>query len=141
MVMDDLKKKLTPIQYAVTQEDATETPYTNEFWRFDQEGIYVDIVSGEALFSSKDKFFSDCGWPAFSRPLEDEKVNKHPDFKLGYPRIEIRSTKADSHLGHVFDDGPTETGLRYCVNSASLRFIPKADLEKEGYSEYKKLFE
>lgn len=138
--MNDLKKKLTPIQYAVTQEDATEPPYTNEFWKFDQEGIYVDIVSGEALFSSKDKFFSGCGWPAFSKPISEENLNKHSDYQLGYPRVEIRSKQADSHLGHVFDDGPTETGLRYCINSASLKFIAKEDLDKEGYGEYSKLF-
>ena len=139
--MDDLKKKLTPIQYAVTQEDATEPPYLNEYWNFNQEGIYVDIVSGEPLFSSKDKFYSDCGWPAFDRPLNKQSIKEFPDFKIGYQRVEVRSEKANSHLGHVFDDGPTQTGLRYCINSAALRFIAKEDLEKEGYSEYKELFE
>lgn len=138
--MDELKNKLTPIQYSVTQEDATEPPFTNEYWDFDKEGIYVDIVSGEALFSSQDKFFSDCGWPSFSKPLRKEALKQHPDFNLGYPRVEIRSKIADSHLGHVFDDGPSSTGLRYCINSASLKFIPKKDLEKEGYGEYEKLF-
>lgn len=139
--MDDLKKKLTPIQYSVTQEDDTEAPYSNEFFNFDEEGIYVDIVSGEPLFSSKDKFPTDCGWPAFSRPLVNENLNQFPDLKLGYPRVEVRSKKANSHLGHVFSDGPTSTGLRFCINSASLRFINRRDLEKEGYGDYEKLFD
>lgn len=138
--MEDLKKKLTAIQYEVTQNDGTEPPFTNEYWNFNQEGIYVDIVSGQALFSSLDKFHSNCGWPAFDRPIDDEVIKEFPDFKIGYKRVEVRSTLADSHLGHVFDDGPTQTGLRYCINSASLKFIPKEKLEEEGYGEYTKLF-
>ena len=134
------KSKLTPIQYAVTQEDATEPPYQNEYWNHFEEGIYVDIVSGEVLFSSKNKFNSSCGWPAFDRTLEDDNISEHSDFDIGYLRVEVRSKKANSHLGHVFTDGPTETGVRYCINSASISFIPKAELAEKGYSEYLKLF-
>lgn len=128
------------MQFAVTQEDATEPPFTNEFWNHFEEGIYVDIVSGEPLFSSYDKFESHCGWPSFSKPLNQDALTEQSDFHIGYRRIEVRSSQADSHLGHVFDDGPMPGGLRYCINSASLRFIPKEQLEQEGYGEYKKLF-
>lgn len=138
--MDDKLKKLTPIQYEVTQNNATEPPFNNEFWNHFEDGIYVDIVSGEPLFSSKDKFDAECGWPSFDKALVEDNISAHADYDLGYKRIEVRSKNADGHLGHVFDDGPTTTGLRYCINSASIRFIPKSDLEKEGYSEFKKLF-
>lgn len=137
----DLKSKLSQMQYHVTQKSGTEPPFRNEFHDFKGEGLYVDIVSGEPLFSSKDKFDSGCGWPAFSKPLEKSQVTEHHDSTHGMIRTEVRSKTADSHLGHVFDDGPEELGgIRYCINSASLRFIPKDKLEQEGYGEYLRLF-
>lgn len=133
--------RLTPLQYRVTQESATEHPFSNEFNEHSEPGLYVDIVSGEPLFTSLDKFQSHCGWPSFSRPVETANVVENHDASHGMSRTEVRSKHADSHLGHVFDDGPRERGgLRYCINSASLRFVPVADLEKEGYGEYRHLF-
>lgn len=139
---DDLKKILTDIQYEVTQESGTEMPFSSEYDDFYENGIYVDIVSGEPLFSSKDKFNAGCGWPSFTKPIDGTELTEKDDFKLMRKRIEVRSKEADSHLGHVFPDGPKEaTGLRYCINGASLRFIPKDKLKEEGYGEYLKIFE
>ena len=136
-----LKQRLTEIQYEVTQNEATERPFSGEYDEFFEEGIYVDVVSGEPLFSSKDKFDAGCGWPSFSRPIQNTTLTEKEDHKLNRVRTEVRSQKAISHLGHVFPDGPEELGgLRYCINSAALRFIPKADLEKEGYGEFLQYF-
>jgi peptide-methionine (R)-S-oxide reductase len=134
--------RLSPEQFRVTQQNATERPFENVFWDHREPGIYVDIVSGEPLFSSFDKFDSDCGWPSFTKPLDSENVVDKSDSTHGMVRTEVRSSHGDSHLGHVFDDGPRDTGgLRYCINSASLRFIPVDELESEGYGDYLKLFE
>ena len=135
-----LQRELTPLQYAVTQENATERPFDNEYDANFEEGIYVDITTGEPLFFSTDKFESGCGWPAFSKPIDKALITEHNDFSLFRARTEVRSKTGDAHLGHVFPDGPKELGgLRYCINSASLRFIPKAHMEQEGYGDYLKL--
>lgn len=137
---EQLKQRLTKLQYEVTQNQGTEPAFDNEYWNHSQAGIYVDVVSGEALFSSLDKYQSSCGWPSFTRPLAEEMIKEQADDSHFMNRIEVRSKQADSHLGHVFNDGPTATKLRYCINSAALRFIPKEDLVKEGYGEYLELF-
>lgn len=136
----DLRQRLTPEQYEVTQREGTEPPFRNEYWDMKRPGIYVDVVSGEPLFSSLDKYDSGTGWPSFTRPLEPDNVVTRTDFKLLFPRKEVRSRSAGSHLGHVFDDGPAPTGLRYCMNSAALRFIPAEELQQAGYGQYAPLF-
>jgi peptide-methionine (R)-S-oxide reductase len=137
---EELKKKLTPEQYHVTCQDGTEPPFRNAYWNNHAEGIYVDVISGEPLFSSKDKFESGTGWPSFTKPIDQSALKQKSDATLGMERTEVRSAKSDAHLGHVFDDGPRPTGLRYCMNSAALRFIPVDRLEAEGYGQYLKLF-
>lgn len=140
MMKENLENKLTAMQYHVTQESGTEPPFQNEYDAHYDQGIYVDIVSGKPLFSSLDKYDAGCGWPSFTKPIKDTEVTEHFDDTHGMRRTEVRSKTADSHLGHVFPDGPGEAGLRYCINSAAMRFVSVDDLEKEGYGEYLKLF-
>ncbi len=138
---DDLRRRLTTEQYQVTQHEGTERPFTGEYWNTQDAGIYVDVVSGEPLFSSLDKYDAGCGWPSFTRPIQDAQIQERSDRRHFMTRTEVRSGQADSHLGHVFDDGPREQGgLRYCINSAALRFVPLAELEPQGYGAYRALF-
>lgn len=140
MDKNELRQKLTEIQYHVTQENGTEPPFANEYWNNQEEGIYVDIISGKPLFTSKEQFDAGCGWPSFTKPIDTTDIEEKRDLSHGMIRTEVRSKEANSHLGHVFPDGPGPTGLRYCINSAALKFIPKSELAEKGYGEFEKLF-